>query len=203
MKQRLRAANCKSRHEQDAGALTQPTHDVGEHESMVLPGVGSASVSGLDHEIVHRHRRFRSSHNEVVRTADVAAEKYIGAGREVAGLRQDGTTLPMDVSVSETHLGNRRIFTALVRDLTETKRAENALRESQKRLLHAQKMEALGRLTGGITHDFRNLLMGIMGCCRLAEDSLASSNPARLYIEEIIALAETGSGLINSPTSDL
>ena len=47
--------------------------------------------------------------------------KIIGIGREVVGQRRDGTTFPMDLAVGETHLGNRRIFTGIVRDITDRK----------------------------------------------------------------------------------
>ncbi len=49
--------------------------------------------------------------------------KIIGIGREVAGRRKDGTIFPMDLSVSEVRLAERRLFTGLVRDITERKTA--------------------------------------------------------------------------------
>jgi PAS domain S-box-containing protein len=53
--------------------------------------------------------------------------KIIGIGREVIGRRKDGTVFPMDLSVSEVRLANRRMFTGFVRDITERKEAEKAL----------------------------------------------------------------------------
>ena len=55
-------------------------------------------------------------------------KKIIGIGREVVGLRKDGSTFPMDLAVSEVRLGSRRLFTGIVRDITERKKAEEQLR---------------------------------------------------------------------------
>jgi PAS domain S-box-containing protein len=52
--------------------------------------------------------------------------KIIGIGREVIGRRKDSSTFPMDLSVSEVRLADRRIFTGFVRDITERKQAEKA-----------------------------------------------------------------------------
>ena len=60
--------------------------------------------------------------------------KIIGIGREVIGRRKDGATFPMDLSISEVIIGGRRMFTGLVHDVTERKRAEEALRRSQEEL---------------------------------------------------------------------
>ncbi len=55
--------------------------------------------------------------------------KIIGLGREVVGQRKDGTTFPIDLAVSEMHLGARRMFTGIVRDLTEHKAVEDVLQK--------------------------------------------------------------------------
>ncbi len=55
--------------------------------------------------------------------------RVIGVNREVVGLRKDGTTFPMDLAVSEFRLGDRRLFTGIVRDVTERKHHEEALNE--------------------------------------------------------------------------
>ena len=78
--------------------------------------------------------------------------KIIGISREVVGQRKDGSTFPMHLAVGEAiHLGEP-IYVGIIRDLTERNQVESQLRQSQK-------MEAVGQLTGGLAHDFNNILM--------------------------------------------
>ena len=60
--------------------------------------------------------------------------KIIGIGREVIGLKKDGTKFPFLLSISEVKLKDKQIFTGIVHDISTLKRAENALRESENRI---------------------------------------------------------------------
>lgn len=68
---------------------------------------------------------FKAEHDGYMRRYMTTGEKrIIGIGREVVGLRRDGTTFPMFLSVGEQRLGGRSKFTGIVRDITDRKRAE-------------------------------------------------------------------------------
>ncbi|HTZ52018.1 MAG TPA: PAS domain S-box protein [Spirochaetia bacterium] len=79
------------------------------------------------------------------------------------------------------------------RDLTEQKKAEEALRLSQEQLQQAQKMEAVGRLAGGIAHDFNNILTVITGYCELSFES--AQGILRTRLQEIASAARRAAGL--------
>jgi two-component system, sensor histidine kinase len=73
----------------------------------------------------HEHDKYLAHY---LRTGEA---KVIGIGREVVGRREDGSTFPMELAVSEFRLGERRQVTGIVRDITERKLAEEALRRSE------------------------------------------------------------------------
>ena len=110
---------------------------------------------------------------------------------------RDGRWVPIEGSAApvfdETgHL----IGTGLVfQDVTGKRRAEESLREMERRLLHAQKLGSLGILAGGIAHDFNNILAGIVGYADLARLRLPPSHPAREDIDVIKEAAQRAANL--------
>ena len=77
----------------------------------------------------------------------------IGIGREVVGLRKDGQMFPLDLAVSEWRLDNRRMFTGVVRDITERKRTEQAIAavsENERRRFGSELHDGLGQQLTGV-----------------------------------------------------
>jgi C4-dicarboxylate-specific signal transduction histidine kinase len=89
-------------------------------------------------------------------------------------VRKDRTTFWANVVIDAIRHtdGSLLGFAKITRDITERKEAERALEETRQALIQSQKMEALGRLTGGVAHDFNNLLMAIQGSLELLQRNL-------------------------------
>lgn len=99
---------------------------------------------------------------------------------ELPLLAMSGRTIPtiQNIFIIHDKIGRQDYLALVVTDLTERKQLEM-------KLLMAQKMEAIGKLTGGIVHDFNNILTVIMGFSDLLLRSLDTDDPRRTYVEEI------------------
>ena len=98
----------------------------------------------------------------------------------------DGTPFQAEVLLTRMEQRGQVLLQATVRDITESKRAEEALRESEARLQQSQKMESIGTLAGGIAHDFNNILFPIIGYAEMMLDSLPADSPHRNSTNEIL-----------------
>ena len=107
---------------------------------------------------------------------------------ELTGLRSDGAEFPIEVTVVRIGSDARPEMTVFVRDITERRALEEQLRQSQK-------LEAIGRLAGGVAHDFNNILMSIMGSADLLLMELGRDDPARGEATEIKQSVQRGAGL--------
>ncbi|MFP4453982.1 MAG: response regulator [Desulfobacterales bacterium] len=87
-------------------------------------------------------------------------------------------------------------FTAT--DITEKKKAREERQQLEQRLRHTQKMEAVGELSGGIAHEFNNLLQIINGYADLMTDDIDKTHPARASLDEIIAAGNRAAKLVRN-----
>jgi PAS domain S-box-containing protein len=104
--------------------------------------------------------------------------------------RKDGSVFPalVDVAAITDAAGRVACYAETVRDLTESKRAEEQVRQ-------AQRTDIVGRLAGGVTHDFNNLLMVILGFADLLAAGLEQDDDRLADVAEIRKAAERASGL--------
>jgi two-component system cell cycle sensor histidine kinase/response regulator CckA len=97
----------------------------------------------------------------------------------------------LSVSIVRDSAGTPAYFVSQIQDITEQRRAE----ELAEQLRHSQKLDALGRLAGGVAHDFNNMLTAIKGYSQLLLDGLPLSDPLRSPAEQISRAAEQASAL--------
>jgi PAS domain S-box-containing protein len=101
-----------------------------------------------------------------------------------------------DRSVVRTGEGGEEVTDGIAADITGRRQAEEKLRESQERLLMAQKLDTVGQLSGGVAHDLNNLLGPIMGYAEFLGGSLSAYDPRQKDIGEIIKAADRAARLI-------
>lgn len=89
-----------------------------------------------------------------------------------------------------------RRISGTVLDVTKDWEATSREQHLEKQVLHAQKLESLGVLAGGIAHDFGNLLMPILACADLAQMELPKDSSAREHLKEVVNAANHASDLV-------
>ncbi|MBI4797711.1 MAG: PAS domain S-box protein [Desulfarculus sp.] len=126
------------------------------------------------------------------------AESFQGEGPwvfETVHRRKDGTTFPVEIFRGLVMHQGQRFGITFVTDISERKRAEQEKQELQGQLLQAQKMEAIGRLAGGVAHDFNNMLSVIMGYSELLGAALPPGGPPAKYLSQIADAAARSRGI--------
>ena len=116
------------------------------------------------------------------------------SGLELRGLRSDKSLVPLEVSFTSHDEEGTGLTTCILRDVSSRTQVERERQSLQTQLEAAQKMDSVGQLSGGITHDFNNLLVAILGYTDLAmqAETLESIDH---YLEEIRKAGERGSDM--------
>ena len=109
--------------------------------------------------------------------------------------KKDGTVFPVEITARHFDWRGREVYVAAIRDISPRMEAEEEKRRLQVQLLHAQKMEAIGTLAGGLAHDFNNLLQAVQGYAELLLLRQKENEPRVREIHEIIRAAKKGTEL--------
>ncbi|TKB26266.1 PAS domain S-box protein [Desulfopila sp. IMCC35006] len=104
---------------------------------------------------------------------------------ETTHRRRDGVVFPVEVSINHIRFGDREHHVAFVRDITERKQAEEERLKLESQLFQSQKLESIGRLAGGVAHDFNNMLGVILGYAELMKLNLIDGDPLRSDLMQI------------------
>jgi PAS domain S-box-containing protein len=116
----------------------------------------------------------------LARYLTTGTQKIIGLGREVSGLRRDGTTFPLHLSVGEITVGGERRFTGILHDLSARVRIEEQLREQES-------MARIGEMAAVIAHEVKNPLAGVRGAISVIGSRLPPRSKDAGIVKEIVA----------------
>lgn len=110
---------------------------------------------------------------------------------------KDGKFIPVEIYSSLVTYQGKQVILSIARDITERKHGEKDRKKLQDQLIQAQKMESIGRLAGGVAHDFNNMLSVIIGYAELAAEKLASDDPLKDDLNEILKAAQQSAQITN------
>ena len=124
----------------------------------------------------------RSRHDGyLARYLTTGERRIIGIGRIVTGMRKDGTTFPMHLTIGEMQSVGKPYFTGFVRDLTEQQQTQARLQELQSELVHVSRLSAMGEMASALAHELNQPLSAISnymkGSRRLLADSTDVNAP--------------------------
>jgi len=110
--------------------------------------------------------------------------------------RKDGSLFPVEVHLHPFMGGQGRLTISLARDTTERIKVEDEREKLQAQLAQAQKMESVGRLAGGVAHDFNNILSAIIGYTELAMQDVHRGDPIFNHLQEVHNAANRSGDLV-------
>jgi PAS domain S-box-containing protein len=133
--------------------------------------------------------RYRSDHSGLRRSFQAAPQsRRMGAGRDLFGLRKDGTELPIEIGLNPVQAAGGALILTTIVDISARRALEAQLRQ-------AQKLEAIGTLAGGIAHDFNNLLRSIIGYSELVTAAVTDAQ-ALADLHQVRVAAARGQELV-------
>ena len=106
--------------------------------------------------------------------------KIIGIGRVTTARRREGSVFPIDLHIGEARVGDERVFTGFIRDLTEGQATELRLHELQAELAHVSRVTAMGTLATALAHELNQPLTAIANYVETARDLLHKPDAATL-----------------------
>ena len=119
--------------------------------------------------------------------------RIIGIGREVEARRKDGSVFPVDLAVSEVRLPGRRLFTAIIRDLTERRELEAQAELRLDDAAHTARLLELGEMCSGIVHEVNQPLTAIVGFTEACLRTIRGGRADPALIEDALGrVAEQG-----------
>ena len=122
---------------------------------------------------------YASEHDHYLRRYQMTGERrIIGIGREVMGRRKDGSTFPAHLSVGELSVDGERMFSGIVRDLTERVSLERRLRDESG-------LVRIGELAAVLAHEVKNPLAAVSGAIQMLGDHLTADED-REIVQEIL-----------------
>ena len=163
---------------------------------------GAEAIKGYKaEEIVGQHfSRFYTEEDRANGEPQRALQTALTEGKyekEAWRLRKDGTRFWANVVIDPIHDEEGQLvgFAKITRDVTERRRASEELEEARAALFQSQKLQALGELTGGVAHDFNNLMTVIRGSADLLTRPGLSEEKRARYLQAIIDTADRAATL--------
>ena len=140
---------------------------------------------------------YRSQHDAYLgRYLSTGERRIIGKGRVVVGLRADGGTFPMELSVGEVRDGDTHLFTGFIRDLTERQETQARMQELQNDLMHASRVRSMGQMAAALSHELNQPLTATSNYLNAATRMLEGDAPDLARVRR--ALSQAGQQTLRS-----